>query len=53
MYFQKKFLGQKNKEKERLFNKICNHFPRKFKFINKKAYLTLLLSNNKKIKIFK
>jgi len=38
------------KNKERLFNKICNHFPRKFKFMGKTAYLTLLLSNNRKTK---
>ncbi len=39
------------KKKEKLFNKICKFFPKKFRFENKKAYLTLLLSNNKKIKI--
>ncbi len=36
---------------EELFNKVCKNFPKKFKFINKKVYLTLLLSNNRKIKI--
>ena len=48
---EEKSWSKKLKKKEALFNKICNHFPKKFKFINKKAYLTLLLSNNKKIKI--
>ena len=37
--------------KEKFFNKVCKFFPEKFKFANKKVYLTLLLSNNKKIKI--
>ena len=43
--------SKKIKKKELFFNKICNQFPKKYKFINKKIYLTLLLSNNKKIKI--
>jgi len=42
---------KKIKKKENLFNKVCKYFPKKFKFFNKKVYLTLLLSNNKKIKI--
>ena len=48
---EEKLWSKKIKEKEKLFNKICNHFPRKYRFINKKVYLTLLLSNNKKVKI--
>ena len=43
--------SRKIKKKEKLFNQVCNYFPKKFRFINKKVYLTLLLSNNKKIKI--
>ena len=39
------------KKKEKLFNQICRTFPKKFRFNNRKVYLTLLLSNNKKIKI--
>ena len=38
-------------EKEIFFNKVCKFFPKKFRFKNKKVYLTVLLSNNKKIKI--
>ena len=38
------------KKKEDLFNKVCKSFPKKFRFLNKKVYLTLLLSNNKSIK---
>ena len=32
------------------FNSLCNSFPRKYQFLNKKVVLTLLLSNNKKVK---
>ena len=32
------------------FKKICKAFPKKYKFINKKISLTLLLSNNRNIK---
>ncbi len=41
--------SKKIKKKELFFNKICNMFPKKYRFINKKIYLTLLLSNNKTI----
>tara|TARA_Y100000022_G_C13218001_1_gene360882 strand:+ start:242 stop:703 length:462 start_codon:yes stop_codon:yes gene_type:complete len=43
--------SKKIRKKEIFFNKICKYFPKKFRFINKKVYLTLLLSNNQKIKI--
>tara|TARA_B100000965_G_scaffold350059_1_gene323620 strand:+ start:576 stop:1043 length:468 start_codon:yes stop_codon:yes gene_type:complete len=43
--------SKKIKKKKLFFNKICKYFPKKYKFKNKKLYLTLLLSNNKKIKI--
>ena len=42
--------SKKLKKKEFFFNKLCKFFPKKFQFINKKIYLTLLLSNNKNIK---
>ena len=42
--------SKKLKKKEIFFNDICKFFPKKFKFINKKVYFTLLLSNNKNIK---
>ena len=45
-----KVWSNKIKRKNFFFNSLCNHFPRKYKFINKKVGLTLLLSNNKKIK---
>ena len=42
---EEKSWSKKLKKKESLFN------PKKYRFINKKVYLTLLLSNNKNIKI--
>ena len=42
---------KKVKKKEIFFNKLCRNFPDKFRFDNKQVFLTLLLSNNKKIKI--
>ena len=42
--------SKKLKKKEIFFNKICKYFPKKFQFVNKKVYLTLLLSNNINIK---
>ena len=38
------------KKKELFFKKICKLFPKKYQFSNKEVSLTLLLSNNKKIK---
>ena len=37
------------KNKDLFFQKICNAFPKKYKFLNKKVSFTLLLSNNKNI----
>jgi len=42
--------SKKIKKKELFFRKICNFFPRKYRFPNKKITLSLLLSNNKFIK---
>tara|TARA_Y100001936_G_scaffold210546_1_gene217416 strand:- start:745 stop:1206 length:462 start_codon:yes stop_codon:yes gene_type:complete len=42
--------SKKIKKKEIFFNNLCKFFPKKFQFINKKIYLTLLLSNNRNIK---
>ncbi len=41
---------KKIKEVEFFFNLICKSFPKKYRFLNKKKSLTLLLSNNKSIK---
>jgi probable rRNA maturation factor len=43
-------LVQKNKEKRTFFEEVCKSFPKKYKFLNKKISLTLLLSNNRNIK---
>ena len=51
VFSEEKSWSKKLKKKEIFFNRICKNFPKKFRFINKKVYLTLLLSNNKKIKI--
>ena len=42
--------SKKIKKKELFFNKICKAFPKKYKFVNKKVSLSLLLSNNKNIR---
>ena len=47
---EEKSWSKKLKKKEIFFNNLCKHFPKKFKFINKRVYLTLLLSNNRNIK---
>ena len=46
---EEKSWSKKIKNKKVFFNNLCNFFPKKFKFINKKIYFTLLLSNNSKI----
>lgn len=48
---EEKLWTKKLKKKEEFFNNICKFFPKKFKFLNKKVFVTLLLSNNKNIKI--
>jgi len=47
---EEKSWTKKLKKKEIFFNNLCKFFPKKFQFLNKKIYLTLLLSNNKNIK---
>ena len=47
---EEKSWSQKIKKKEFFFNQICRYFPKKFRFKNRKVYLTLLLSNNRNIK---
>ena len=42
--------SKKLRKKEIFFNNLCKLFPKKFQFIKKKIYLTLLLSNNRNIK---
>ena len=47
---EEKAWSKKIKNKKIFFEKICQNFPKKYKFINKKISLSLLLSNNKCIK---
>ena len=42
--------SKKIKKSQEFFDNICKKFPKKFRFLNKRVYLTLLLSNNKRIK---
>src|SRR6056300_954069 len=50
VFSNEKAWSRRLKNKELFFNKICQVFPKKYKFLNKKVSLTLLLSNNKNIK---
>ena len=51
VFSEEKSWSNKLRKKEELFNQVCKFFPKKFRFLNKKIYLTLLLSNNKKIRL--
>ena len=51
VFSEEKAWSKKLKKKQFFFKKICKSFPKKYKFTNKKVTLTLLLSNNQKIKI--
>ena len=44
---EEKKWSKKLKKKELFFNLICKYFPKKYQFLNKKVYFTLLLSNNR------
>ena len=50
VFSNEKAWSKRLKKKELFFNKICKAFPKKYKFLNKKVTLTLLLSNNQNIK---
>ena len=50
VFSNEKAWSKRLKKKELFFSKICKSFPKKYKFINKKISLTLLLSNNRNIK---
>ena len=50
VFSDEKAWSKKLRKKELFFKKICNLFPRKYRFPNKKITLTLLLSNNRCIK---
>ena len=42
--------SKKIREKESFFLSVCRSFPKKYQFKEKRIFLTLLLSNNKRIK---
>ena len=50
VFSNEKAWSKRLKNKELFFRKVCNAFPKKYKFLNKKVSFTLLLSNNKNIK---
>ncbi len=50
VFSEEKAWSKKLRNKDLFFQKICNAFPKKYKFLNKYVSFTLLLSNNKKIK---
>ncbi len=50
VFSEEKAWSKKLKKKELFFKKICNSFPKKYKFLQRKVSFTLLLSNNKSIK---
>ena len=50
VFSEEKAWSKRIKKKELFFKKICNLFPKKYQFSNKRISLTLLLSNNKNIK---
>ena len=50
VFSEEKAWSRRLKRKEYFFNQICKAFPKKYKFVNKRVCLTVLLSNNKYIK---
>ena len=50
VFSEEKAWTKKLKKKDLFFKNICKAFPQKYKFLNKKISLTLLLSNNKNIR---
>ena len=49
VFSEEKAWSKRLRKKDLFFQKICNAFPKKYKFLNKKVSFTLLLSNNKNI----
>jgi probable rRNA maturation factor len=50
VFSEEKAWSKRLKKKELFFKQVCNLFPKKYQFPNKKISLTLLLSNNRNIK---
>ena len=57
VFSEEKAWSKRLRNKDLFFQKICNSFPKKYRFLKKKVTFTLLLSNNKNIqklnKLFK
>jgi probable rRNA maturation factor len=49
VFSEEKAWSKRLRNKDLFFQKICNAFPKKYKFLYKKVSFTLLLSNNKNI----
>ena len=49
VFSEEKAWSKRLRNKDLFFKKICNAFPKKYKFLDKKVSFTLLLSNNKNI----
>ena len=49
VFSEEKAWSKRLRNKNIFFQKICNAFPKKYKFLHKKVSFTLLLSNNKNI----
>ncbi len=49
VFSEERAWSKRLRNKDLFFQKICNGFPKKYKFLNKKVSFTLLLSNNKNI----
>jgi probable rRNA maturation factor len=50
VFSEERAWSKRIKNKEVFFKKICQAFPKKYKFLNKKISFSLLLSNNNNIK---
>ena len=50
VFSEEKAWSKRLKNKDLFFKKVCKSFPKKYKFLNKKVYFNLLLSNNRNIK---
>ena len=49
VFSEEKAWSKRLRNKDLFFQKICNAFPKKYKFLNKKVSFNLLLSNNRNI----
>ena len=50
VFSEEKAWSKKLRKKEFFFKEVCNFFPKKYRFIGKKISLSILLSDNKRIK---